>query len=100
MVEKFKKQSNETAALIETTLQDDLGKLHASFMKSLTESEYHHTRHGELKTSQVNRELRDASRSNQHSVVYSPIQRPSPYDRKPRTTKSRIAQMMSSIHKS
>jgi ribosomal 50S subunit-recycling heat shock protein len=39
LVEKFKKQSNETAALIETTLQDDLGKLHASFMKSLTESE-------------------------------------------------------------
>jgi ribosomal 50S subunit-recycling heat shock protein len=39
LVEKFKKQSSETAALIETTLQDDLGKLHASFMKSLTESE-------------------------------------------------------------
>ena len=53
--------------------------------------EYHHTRHGEPKreANQVNRELRDASRSNQHSVVYSPIQRPSPYDRKPRTTKSR-----------
>ena len=39
LAQKFKKQSNETAALIETTLQDDLGKLHASFMKSLTESE-------------------------------------------------------------
>jgi hypothetical protein len=53
--------------------------------------DYHHTRHGEPKrqTSQVDRELRDASRSNQHSVSYSPIQRPSPYDRKPRTTKSR-----------
>lgn len=53
--------------------------------------EYHHTRHGEPKreANQVDRELRDASRSNQHSVVYSPIQRPSPYDRKPRTTKSR-----------
>lgn len=53
--------------------------------------EYHHTRHGEPRreANQVDRELRDASRSNQHSVVYSPIQRPSPYDRKPRTTKSR-----------
>lgn len=53
--------------------------------------EYHHTRHGEPKreANQVNRELRDASRGNQHSVVYSPIQRPSSYDRKPRTTKSR-----------
>ena len=39
LAQKFKKQSNETAALIETTLQDDLGKLHASFMKSLIESE-------------------------------------------------------------
>ena len=39
LAQNFKKQSNETAALIETTLQDDLGKLHASFMKSLTESE-------------------------------------------------------------
>lgn len=39
LAKKFKKQSNETAALIETTLQDDLGKLHASFMKSLSESE-------------------------------------------------------------
>ena len=39
LAQQFKKQSNETAALIETTLQDDLGKLHASFMKSLTESE-------------------------------------------------------------
>ena len=39
LIENFKKQSNETAALIETTLQDDLGKLHASFMKSLIESE-------------------------------------------------------------
>ena len=53
--------------------------------------DYHHTRHGEPKrqTSQVDRALRDASRSDQHSVSYSPIQRPSPYDRKPRTTKSR-----------
>lgn len=53
--------------------------------------DYHHTRHGEPKreASQVDRELRDASRSDQHSVIYSPIQRPSPYDRKPRTTKSR-----------
>lgn len=53
--------------------------------------DYHHTRHGEPKreASQVVRELRDASRSDQHSVSYSPIQRPSPYDRKPRTTKSR-----------
>jgi hypothetical protein len=53
--------------------------------------DYHHTRHGEPKrqTSQVDRELRDTSRSDQHSVVYSPIQRPSPYDRKPRTTKNR-----------
>lgn len=53
--------------------------------------EYYHTRHGEPRreANQVDRELRDASRSNQHSVVYSPIQRPSPYDRKPRTTKSR-----------
>jgi uncharacterized coiled-coil DUF342 family protein len=53
--------------------------------------DYHHTRHGEPKreANQVDRELRDASRSDQHSVVYSPIQRPSPYDRKPRTTKSR-----------
>ena len=39
LAQNFKKQSNETAALIETTLQDDLAKLHASFMKSLTESE-------------------------------------------------------------
>ena len=39
LAQQFKKQSNETAALIETTLRDDLGKLHASFMKSLTESE-------------------------------------------------------------
>ena len=39
LAQNFKKQSNETAALIETTLQDDLGKLHASFMKSLIESE-------------------------------------------------------------
>ena len=53
--------------------------------------EYHHTRHGEPKreANQVDRELRDASRSDQHSVIYSPIQRPSPYERKPRTTKSR-----------
>lgn len=53
--------------------------------------DYHHTRHGEPKrqTSQVERELRDASRSDQHSVIYSSIQRPSPYDRKPRATKSR-----------
>lgn len=53
--------------------------------------DYHHTRHGEPKreASQVDRALRDASRSNQHSVSYSPIQRPSPYDRKPRTTKIR-----------
>ena len=53
--------------------------------------DYHHTRHGEPRreASQVDRELRDASRSNQHRVSYSPIQRPSPYDRKPRTTKSR-----------
>ena len=53
--------------------------------------EYHRTRHGEPKrqTSQIDRELRDASRSDQHSAIYSPIQRPSPYDRKPRTTKSR-----------
>ena len=39
LAQNFKKQSNETAALIETTLQDDLAKLHVSFMKSLTESE-------------------------------------------------------------
>ena len=53
--------------------------------------DYHHTRHGEPKrqASQVDRELRDASPSDQHRVSYSPIQRPSPYDRKPRTTKSR-----------
>lgn len=53
--------------------------------------DYHHTRHGEPKreANQVNRELKDASPSNQHSVVYSPIQRPSPYDRKPRKAKAR-----------
>lgn len=53
--------------------------------------EYHQARHGEPRrqTNQVDRELRDASRSDQYSVSYSPIQRPSPYDRKPRTTKSR-----------
>ena len=53
--------------------------------------DYHHTRHGEPKreANQVERELGDASRSDQYSVSYSPIQRPSPYDRKPRTTKSR-----------
>lgn len=48
-----------------------------------------HYREPKRQTSQVDRELRDASRSDQHSVSYSPIQRPSPYDRKPKTTKSR-----------
>ena len=39
LAQQFKQKSSETAALIETTLQDDLEKLHVSFMKSLTESE-------------------------------------------------------------
>lgn len=53
--------------------------------------EYHQARHGEPRreANQIDRELRDASPSDQHSASYSPIQRPSPYDRKPKTTKSR-----------
>lgn len=39
LAQKFKQKSNETANLIETTLDEDLTKLHASFMKSLSESE-------------------------------------------------------------
>ena len=52
---------------------------------------YHQARHGEPRreANQIDRELRDASPSDQHSASYSPIQRPSPYDRKPKTTKSR-----------
>ena len=53
--------------------------------------EYHQARHGEPRreANQIDRELRDALPSDQHSASYSPIQRPSPYDRKPKTTKSR-----------
>jgi len=39
LAKKFKQKSNETANLIETTLEEDLTKLHASFIKSLSESE-------------------------------------------------------------
>lgn len=39
LAKKFKQKSNETANLIETTLDEDLTKLHASFIKSLSESE-------------------------------------------------------------
>lgn len=52
---------------------------------------YHQARHGEPRreANQIDRELRDALPSDQHSASYSSIQRPSPYDRKPKTTKSR-----------
>ena len=39
LAKKFKQKSNETASLIETTLEQDLTKLHTSFIKSLSESE-------------------------------------------------------------
>src|SRR5690606_40017151 len=39
LAKKFKQKSNETASLIETTLDEDLTKLHTSFIKSLSESE-------------------------------------------------------------
>lgn len=53
--------------------------------------DYHHTRHGEPKrqANPVKDHAREASRSDQHSISYAPIQRPSPYDAKPRTTKNR-----------
>ena len=51
----------------------------------------HQARHGEPRreANQIDRELRDALPSDQHSASYSPIQRPSPYDRKPRKAKAR-----------
>lgn len=53
--------------------------------------EYHQARHGEPRrqTNQVDRELRDASRSDQY-YVFHPYNKPSnPYDRKPSSTRDR-----------
>ena len=93
---KFGREVQETVERDSSAYRDNAtGRLREATRVLYEELErkrdYHHTRHGEPKrqTSQVERELRYASRSNQHSVSYSPIQRPSPYDRKPRTTKSR-----------
>ena len=93
---KFSPELQETVERDSSTYRDNAtGRLREATRVLYEEldrkRDYHHTRHGEPKreANQVDRELRDASRSDQHSVVYSPIQRPSPYDRKPRTTKSR-----------
>lgn len=53
--------------------------------------EYHHTRHGEPKrqTSQIDRELRDASPSDHHHIFHPYNKPPNPYDRKPRSTRNR-----------
>lgn len=53
--------------------------------------EYHQTRHGEPRreANQVAGDVRAAQRSHQHLTSQAHLQRPSPYDRKPRTTKSR-----------
>ena len=53
--------------------------------------EYHQARHGEPKrqTNQVDRELRDASRSDQHYIFHPYNKPPNPYDRKPSSTRNR-----------
>ncbi len=53
--------------------------------------EYHHTRHGEPKreANPVKEHARAASPSDRGRIGQTPFQRPSPYDRKPRTTKIR-----------
>ena len=53
--------------------------------------EYHQARHGEPRreANQVAGNVRAAQRSHQHLTSQSHLQRPSPYDREPRTTKSR-----------
>lgn len=53
--------------------------------------EYHHTRHGEPKreSNPVKEHARAASTSDRGRIGQTPFQRPSPYDRKPRTAKSR-----------
>ena len=93
---KFSPELQETVERDSSTYRDNAtGRLREATRVLYEEldrkRDYHHTRHGEPKreANQVDRELRDASRSDQHSVVYSPIQRPSPYDRKPRKAKAR-----------
>lgn len=53
--------------------------------------EYHQARHGEPRreANQVAGNVRAAQRRHQHLTSQSHLQRPSPYDREPRTTKSR-----------
>lgn len=53
--------------------------------------EYHQARHGEPRreANQIAGNVRTAQRSHQHLTSQSHLQRPSPYDRKPRTTESR-----------
>ena len=53
--------------------------------------EYHQARHGEPRrqTNQVDRELRDASRSDQYYIFHPYNKPPNPYDRKPRSTRDR-----------
>ena len=53
--------------------------------------EYHQARHGEPRreANQIAGNVRAAQRRHQHLTSQSHLQRPSPYDREPRTTKSR-----------